>query len=80
MSSVPRILSADPEADQETGPPGDELETREESPTPKEEVDFFTIGWPKGRTPTFLNKDYSTFLLRGPSCILLFERLVNSNI
>lgn len=48
-------------------------ETKEDNLAPKkeEEVDFFTTGWPKGRTPTHLNKDYATYLLRGTSFSIL---------
>ncbi|EIM90994.1 uncharacterized protein STEHIDRAFT_152678 [Stereum hirsutum FP-91666 SS1] len=49
--------------EQETDTPGPEQEMNEAC-LGLDKVDFFTIDWPEGRVPTYLNKEYASFLLR----------------
>lgn len=54
--------------EEETGTPAPEQEMNEAVLALKK-VDFFTIDWPEGRVPTYLNKEYANFLLRGTFCL-----------
>lgn len=65
-SSGPEQRAGNAASEQEAGTPGSEQEMKEVDPA-LEVVDFFTTDWPKGRTPTYLDKEYANFLLRGMS-------------